>query len=363
MYDYLIIGGGLFGSVFAHEMSKLKRKCLIIEKRTHIGGNCYTENRSGINVHMYGPHIFHTSNKIIWDWIGQFSKFNNFKNNPKVFYENKIYSFPINLLTLHQLWGVNSPEEASNKLNSVKIKINNPQNLEEWAISEVGMELYNIFIKGYTQKQWNISPNKLPSSIIKRLPIRLSFDDDYFFDKYQGIPINGYTNIFRNMLIGIDVKLNTNYFDNQKKWDSVANKVVYTGKIDEFFNYKYGRLEYRSLNFLHTKLNIKDYQGCAIINYTDYKVPYTRIIEHKHFENLLSNETWITKEYPTNHNKNNDAFYPINNNKNNEIYSKYKKLTNKYPNVIFGGRLAEYKYFDMHHIIENALEISKNETS
>ena len=353
-YDYLIIGAGLFGSIFAHEMTKKGKKCLIIEKSNHIGGNCYSENLDGINIHKYGPHIFHTNDKNIWRYINQFSEFNNYKHSPKVNFNNKIYSFPINLLTLYQLFGVNTPIEAKSKLESVKIKNNNPQNLEEWILSQVGVELYETFIRGYTQKQWNKDPKELPSSIIKRLPIRLTFDDNYFFDKYQGIPIGGYTQIFKKLLNGIEVKLNTNYFDNKNYFNSLTENIVYSGKIDEFFDYQFGELEYRSLRFELEKHVIEYYQGCSIVNYTNYDVPYTRITEHKHFEDLKSDVTWITKEYPKNYEKGDIPYYPINDDKNNKIYNRYKELS-KTTNVIFGGRLAEYKYYDMHQIIGSVL--------
>jgi UDP-galactopyranose mutase len=354
-YDYLIVGSGLFGSTFAHEATKKGKKCLIIDKRNHIAGNCYSENIDGINIHKYGPHIFHTNDKKIWEWIQQFGEFNNYKHSPKVNYNGKIYSFPINLLTLQQLWGVSTPEEAKTKLNEVKMNIPSPKNLEEWVLSEVGREIYEIFIKGYTSKQWNKDPKDLPISIIKRLPIRINFNDNYFFDKYQGIPTCGYTKLFENMTKGIETKLNIDYFNDREMWDSVANKVVFTGKIDEFFNYRFGELEYRSLNFVEEKLSTEDYQGCSIVNYTDHKIPYTRITEHKHFDSSKSDVTWITKEYPKDYKKGGDPYYPINNSENNKKYEKYKELSKDLPNVIFGGRLSEYKYYDMHQIIASAI--------
>lgn len=355
MYDYLIIGAGLFGSIFAYEMNKIGKKCLVIEKSNHIGGNCYTENRDGINIHKYGPHIFHTNDKDIWNYINQFVDFNSYKHTPKVNFDNKIYSFPINLMTLYQLWRVTNPIEAQLKLEEVKIKNDNPTNLEEWILSQVGKEIYETFIKGYTQKQWNKNPKELPISIIKRLPIRLTFEDNYFFDKYQGIPIGGYTQIFEKMLEGIEVRLNTNYFNDRDHFNSLAKTIVFTGKIDEFFDYQFGELEYRSLRFELEKHNIEYYQGCSIINYTNYDIPYTRITEHKHFENSKSDVTWITKEYPKDYKKGDIPYYPINDDKNNKIYNQYKELAKNTPNVIFGGRLAEYKYYDMHQIIGSAL--------
>jgi UDP-galactopyranose mutase len=359
-YDYLIVGSGLFGSVFAHEMTKVGKKCLIIEKRNHIAGNCHTENKDGINVHTYGPHIFHTNDKGIWEWINQFTEFHNYKHTPKVNYKDKIYSFPINLMTLYQIWGVNTPEEAKQRLEEVRVKNDNPKNLEEWILSQVGHDIYETFIKGYTQKQWNKDPKELPTFIIKRLPIRTNFDDNYFFDKYQGIPVGGYTQIFEKMLEGIEVKTNVDYFENKEYWNSIADKIVFTGKIDEFFDYQFGELEYRTLRFDNKKIELEDYQGCSIVNYTDFNVPYTRITEHKHFENSKSDSTWITIEYPKDYEKGDVPYYPINDEKNNSIYEKYKELT-KESNVIFGGRLSEYKYYDMHQIIGSALSKVKKE--
>jgi UDP-galactopyranose mutase len=359
-YDYLIVGSGLFGSVFAHEMTKAGKKCLIIEKRNHIAGNCYSENKDGINVHTYGPHIFHTNDKGIWEWINQFTEFHNYKHTPKVNYKDKIYSFPINLMTLNQIWGVNTPEEAKQKLEEVRIKNDNPKNLEEWILSQVGKDIYETFIKGYTQKQWNKDPKELPTFIIKRLPIRTNFDDNYFFDKYQGIPVGGYTQIFEKMLQGIEVRTNVDYFENKEYWNSLADKVVFTGKIDEFFDYQFGELEYRTLRFENRKIETEDYQGCSIVNYTDFNVPHTRITEHKHFENSKSDVTWITTEYPKDYEKGDVPYYPINDDKNNSMYEKYKDLS-KESNIIFGGRLSEYKYYDMHQIIGSALSKVKKE--
>lgn len=360
-YDYLIVGSGLFGSTFAYEMNKIGKKCLVIEKSSHIGGNCYTENKDNINIHTYGPHIFHTDSLEIWNWINNFSNFNNYRHSPKVNYNNKIYSFPINLMTLSQIWNVNTPIEAKNKLNNVLITYDDPKNLEEWVLSQVGVEIYEIFIKGYTKKQWGKDPKDLPSSIIKRLPIRLSFDDNYFFDQFQGIPIGGYTKIFEQLLKNIDLKLNTDYFNNIEYFNSVSDKILFTGKIDEFFNYKFGALEYRTLKFEHEKLYLDYFQGCSQVNYTSYKIPYTRITEHKYFENSQSNCTWITREYSTQCKFGDIPFYPINDDKNNVIYNKYKEYSNLFPNVLFGGRLAEYKYYDMHQVIKSSLDLVKKE--
>jgi UDP-galactopyranose mutase len=363
MYDYLIVGSGLYGSVFAHEANKAGKTCLVLEKKEHIGGNIYTKNVGGIHVHEYGPHIFHTSSKKIWDYVNQFATFNNFVNRPKVDYKGKLYSFPINLLTLYQLWGVKTPEEAIEKLLASKVKINNPQNLEEWCLNEIGTELYETFIKGYTQKQWKTDPKELPTFIIKRIPIRTNFDDNYYFDTYQGIPIGGYTQIIEKMLSGIEVKLNTDYLADKETWDKVAKKVLYTGPIDAYFNYQFGDLDYRTTSFEHEMVPIKDYQGNALINYTDVNVPYTRIIEHKHFDPVNVPHTLITREYPEDWKRGLTPYYPINNEKNTKIYNQYKELTKTLPNVLFGGRLAEYKYYDMHQVIAAALHDFEKENT
>ena len=354
IYDYLIVGCGLYGSTFANIAKQKNKKCLIIDSRSHIAGNCYTENKEGINIHKYGPHIFHTNNDDIWHFINKFATFNNYINRPKVNFKNKLYSFPINLFTLYQLWGVSAPNEALSKLDQVKVKIDKPKNLEEWALSQVGEEIYYTFIYGYTKKQWGREPKELPSFIIKRLPIRSNFDDNYFFDKYQGIPIGGYTNIIKNMTEGVDVILNENYLKRREYWNRLARNIIYTGKIDEFYDYKYGELEYRSLKFETERIGYNDFQGNAIINYTEEKIPYTRIIEHKHFEFGKQEYTYITKEYPDDWDKNKVPYYPINDEKNNFLYKKYLNL-NKNSDIVFGGRLAEYKYYDMHQIIGSAL--------
>ena len=357
MYDYLIVGSGLFGCVFAEQAKRDKKKCLIIEKRNHPFGNCYTENIHGINIHKYGPHIFHTNNEDIWEYVNKFAIFNNYVNRPKVNYGGNIYSFPINLMTLYQLWGVSTPDQARQKLDSVKVSISNPSNLEEWVLSQVGSEIYEKFIKGYTEKQWNTNPKNLPSSIIKRLPIRLNFNDNYFNDKYQGIPIGGYTQMMQNISDGTEIVINTDYFNNREYWDGIAKKIVYTGPIDRFFDYSFGVLDYRSLKFEEQVLDIDYFQGCAIVNYTNKEVPFTRIIEHKYFEEavLIKDKTVITREYPQDWKIGMDAFYPINNKINNEVYTKYKLLAANFnKNIIFGGRLAEYCYYDMHQIIGSA---------
>lgn len=356
MYDYLIVGSGLFGSVCARELTDKGFKCLVIDKRSHIGGNVYTKNVNGINVHEYGPHIFHTNDKKIWDYVNRFAEFNHFSYRPRVNFNNKIYSFPINMMTLYQLWGVTTPEEAQKKIDQVRLDIKNPSNLEEYILSKVGKEIYETFIKGYTAKQWEKDPKELPVSIIKRIPIRLTFDDNYYFDKYQGIPIGGYTRLIENLLHDIEVKLDTDFFKTKHLLarDLDSTKLIYTGKIDEYFNYQYGELEYRGLKFEHQHLDIENYQGVAGMNYTSKDIPYTRIIEHKHFEFGNQKHTIITKEYPKKANKNDIPYYPINDNINNARYSQYKKLADK-TNVIFGGRLAEYKYYDMHQVIGSAL--------
>ena len=355
-YDYLIVGAGFFGSVFAYEATKRNKKCLIIEKRNHIGGNAYTENIDGINVHKYGPHIFNTNNKPIWDYINNFAEFNPIVYKPKVSYKDKIYSFPINLLTLHQLWGIKTPEEAIKKLNEVKLNIPEPKNLEEWALSQVGEEIYNIFIYGYTKKQWRKDPKDLPAFIIKRLPIRLTYDDNYYFSKYQGIPIGGYTQIFDKLLEGIDVQLNTEF--DKFNWTNYADKLVYTGKIDEFYDYRFGDLEYLTLRFENKTLDIPDFQGSAVINYTEESIPFTRITEHKHFEGTNSSKTIISYEYSDTWNRSKVPFYPINTKQNQDILLKYQFIES---NVIFGGRLANYQYLNMDQIVAQALNAIKKE--
>ena len=363
-YDYLIIGAGMFGSVCARELVNAGKKVLVIERRSHIGGNCYTEEMDGINVHMYGPHIFHTSSDEAWNYIRKFSEFNNFVYRPMVKHQDKLFSFPINLLTLYQVYGVQTPEEAKNKLEQVRIPNTNPSNMEEYVLSVVGRDIYEIFIKGYTTKQWHRTPDKLPSDIIKRLAIRTNFDTNYYRDKYQGIPIGGYTKIFEKMLSGIEVVLNVDYFEDRNFWDSKAKKIIFTGQMDRFFDYKFGQLEYINMKFEHERVNVPDYQGVAAINYTSENVPYTRIVEHKHFEFKETPSTIITREYSLGVDTNSiEKYYPIGDIKNLTKYNEYKSLANQNTNVIFGGRLAEYKYYDMHQVITNALNIIKKELS
>ena len=361
-YDYLIVGCGLFGSVFAHELKKRNKKCLIIEKRNHIGGNIYTEKISGINVHKYGAHIFHTNNKEVWDYVNSFAEFNRYTNSPIARYKDELYNLPFNMNTFYQLWGVKTPEEALKKINEQREKyshIKKPKNLEEQALVLCGDDIYRKLIKGYTEKQWGIKASELPSFIIKRLPFRLNFDNNYFNDVYQGIPIGGYTQIIEKMLEGIDVKLGTNFFDDREYFEGISDRILYTGKIDEFFNYKFGNLDYRSLKFENELLKTSNFQGNAVVNYTDVKVPFTRIIEHKHFEFGTQPNTYISKEYPEQYNGSNEPYYPINNEKNQKIYQKYKDIADENKNILFGGRLAEYKYYDMHQIIARSLKFAK----
>lgn len=356
-YDFLIVGCGLFGVTFSQLAREQRLSCLIVEKRNHIGGNVYTHKDGDIHIHKYGPHIFHTNNKKIWDYVNRFTTFNNYVNRPKVNYNGKIYSFPINLFTLYQLWGVNDPAEAKLKLNSVKVPNDNPSNLEEWILSQVGEEIYYTFIYGYTKKQWGTEPKNLPASIIKRLPIRLNFDDNYFFDCYQGIPTNGYTEMIRNMLEDTPVLLNVDYFSNRSYYDSLASRVVYTGPIDKFYDYEHGSLSYRGLRFETKTFEVDDFQGNAVINYTSYDVPYTRQIEHKHFLNTKCENTVVTTEFPDNWDLTKEPFYPINDEYNQIMCDKYKRLSLSNNKYLFGGRLAEYMYYDMHQIIGSARSI------
>lgn len=361
MYDYLIVGAGLYGAVCAYELTKQGKKCLVIDKRNHIAGNVYTRNVEGINVHHYGAHIFHTSDKYIWDYVNQFAEFNNYINQPVARYKNECYNLPFNMNTFTKLWNdVFTPEEAQARIEEEKKAYNvaNPKNLEEQAINLVGPTIYEKLVKGYTAKQWGRPCTELPAFIIKRLPVRFTFDNNYFNDRYQGIPIGGYTKMVEKMLDGVDVKLNCDFFQNKDELLKNAKKVIYTGPIDQYFDYCYGALEYRTVRFETEVLNKKNYQGNAVINYTEYNVPYTRIIEHKHFEfDTTSEKTVISKEYSTTWKLGDEPYYPVNNDKNNELYAKYKELADKEKKVIFGGRLGQYKYFDMHNVIKSALEM------
>lgn len=362
-YDYLIVGAGLFGSVFAHEVSKKGKKCLIIDKRNHTGGNVFCENIEGINVHKYGAHIFHTNDKNIWDYVNQFAEFNNYINSPLSFSKGKLYNLPFNMNTFYQLWNLSKPEDVKSKIEEQirEFGFENPKNLEEQALSLVGKDIYETLIKEYTEKQWGRKASDLPAFIIKRLPLRFTFNNNYFNDKYQGIPIGGYNKIIDGLIKNIETQVETDFFENRNYFESIADKIIFTGKIDAFFDYRFGKLEYRSLKFETETINLDNFQGNAVVNYNDSKVPYTRIIEHKHFEFGKQDKTVITKEYPENCSEEKEPYYPVNDNKNNTIYQEYKELSKKLPNVIFGGRLAEYQYYDMHQIIASALTSVKKE--
>lgn len=362
MYDYLIVGAGLFGSVFARLMTDFGKKCLVIDRRAHIGGNCYTELCEGIHIHKYGAHIFHTSDKEVWNFINRFADFNNFINSPVAVYENELYNLPFNMNTFYQLWGTKTPDEAKRKIaeQTAPFQAFKPQNLEEQALSFVGTDIYKKLIKEYTEKQWGRPCTELPSSIITRIPLRLTYNNNYFDDCYQGIPIGGYTAVFEKLLNGIEVRLNTAYSD--IRHEKVAPKTVFCGGIDEFFDYCLGELSYRTVRFENKILDTDNFQGNAVVNYTSRDIPYTRIIEHKHFEDALSSRTVITREYPQNWQRDSEPFYPINDAANNELYRKYIKLAADYPDVIFGGRLGLYRYLDMDDTIRIALELAKKET-
>lgn len=367
-YDYLIVGAGLYGAVAAHELKKKGMECLVIDKRKVIAGNIYTENVDGINVHKYGAHIFHTSDKKVWDYVNQFAEFNNFVNSPVARFHNELYNLPFNMNTFSKLWGVVTPEEAAAKIQE-QIDAENitgePSNLEEQALRLVGRDVYEKLVKEYTEKQWGRDCKELPAFIIKRLPVRLTFDNNYFNDRYQGIPIGGYTSMIDKMLEGIDVRLNTDYFQLKNAYNSspnvdygcgLADKVIYTGMIDEFFDYRLGELEYRSLRFETEKLDKENYQGVAVVNYTSHEVDFTRIIEHKHFEFGKQPTTIITREYPKAWEKGDEPYYPVNNEFNNKLYAEYKQLADATENVFFGGRLGQYKYYDMDKVIAAALD-------
>lgn len=357
MYDYLIVGSGLFGVTCARELADEGYSVCVIEKRSHIGGNVYTENIEGINIHKYGPHIFHTNSEEIWNYVNKFADFNNFVNTPIAKFKNEIYSLPFNMFTFNKMWGVETPEEAKKIIEKQRFK-GEPKNLEEQALSLVGKDIYEKLIKGYTEKQWGRKCSELSIDIIKRLPVRFTYNNNYFNSKYQGIPIGGYTKMIEKMLENIEVKLNTDFFDNKKFWKTQARKIIYTGPIDAYFDYSLGCLEYRSLKFESEILDVSNFQGVAVVNYTDVEIPFTRICEHKHFEFGESDKTVITKEFSKEWNINGEPYYPINNKKNLELLKKYQELAKK-ENVIFGGRLAEYKYYDMDKVIENALKITR----
>lgn len=354
----IIVGAGLYGSVIANQLKQKGKKCLVIDKRSHVGGNIYTENVNGINIHKYGAHIFHTSNRQVWDFVNSFVEFNRYTNSPIANYKGKLYNLPFNMNTFYQMWGVTTPEQAFEKIikQCQESGIVNPINLEEQAISLIGRDIYYTLIKDYTEKQWGRKATDLPAFIIKRLPVRFTFDNNYFNDKYQGIPIGGYTKLVDKMLDGVEVLLNVDYFDNRDYFDSIATKIIYTGEIDRYFDYCYGNLEYRTVYFETEVLKgVSNFQGNAVINYTDAEVPYTRIIEHKHFEFGQQPDTIISKEYSKEWKLGDEPYYPVNDAKNSRLYQKYKLLADSQKKVIFGGRLAEYKYYDMHQVIENAL--------
>lgn len=379
-YDYLIVGAGLFGAVFAYRAKQLGKKCLVIDKRGHLGGNIYCENKEGINVHKYGAHIFHTSNKTVWDFVNSIVEFNRYTNSPIAKYNGKIYNLPFNMNTFNQMWGVATPEEAQEKIESQRQEvlksmrengIDEPRNLEEQALSLVGKDIYECFIKGYTEKQWGRKCTELPAFIIKRLPVRLVYDNNYFNDLYQGIPIGGYNKLIDGLLEGIDCLTNVDYFEEIKKTgcsryellDSTFDKILFTGKIDEFYDYKFGQLEYRTVSFEEEIIDKPNYQGNAVVNYTEATVPYTRVIEHKHFEMFGQQvydcpKTIISKEYSTEYKLGMEPYYPVNDEKNDGLYQKYKELADKEERVIFGGRLAEYKYYDMAPIVEKVLNMN-----
>ncbi len=363
MYDYLIVGSGLYGTVFAREAKKRGKKCLVIEKRNHIGGNIYTKGIEGIQVHQYGAHIFHTSNKKVWEYIQQFAEFNRYTNSPVAYYKGEIYNMPFNMNTFHKIWGVITPKEAKEKIQEQirKYGVKEPKNLEEQAINLVGKDIYEILVKGYTEKQWGRSATELPPQIIKRLPVRMTYDNNYFNDLYQGIPVGGYTQIIEKMLDGVEVRLNVDYLEHKKELDAICKKIIYTGPIDAYFNYKYGELEYRSVRFETEILDEENYQGDAVVNYTDYEVPYTRIIEHKHFEFGTQPKTVISREYSAEWKLGEEPYYPVNDEKNNKLYQKYADDAAKEEKVIFGGRLGKYKYYDMHHVVEEALNCAGEE--
>jgi UDP-galactopyranose mutase len=361
LYDYLIVGSGLFGSVFAYEMHKKGKSVLVIERRDHVGGNIHTRTIEDINVHWYGPHIFHTSNKNIWDYVNQFAEFNNFINSPLANFKDKHYNLPFNMNTFYQLWGTKTPEEAEEFINNQREFINEPKNLEEQALTLVGKDIYEKLIKGYTEKQWGRSALDIPAFIIKRIPLRFKYDNNYFNDIYQGIPKGGYTAIIKKMLEGIEVMTGQDYLKQKKYFNSIAKKVLYTGPIDELFDYSYGELEYRSLKFEHEVKNKINFQGNAVINFTSSDIPWTRIIEHKHFEFGEQDKTVVSKEYSVQWKKGDEPYYPINNTQNNAKYEKYKNLADEDSKLLLGGRLAEYKYYDMHQIIEKSLALVKDE--
>ena len=363
MYDYLIVGSGLFGSIFAYEAGKKGKQCLVVEKRDHIGGNIYTKEVEGIQVHQYGAHIFHTSNREVWEYVQQFAEFNRYTNSPVANYKGEIYNLPFNMNTFNKLWGVVTPAEAKAKIEeqAAAYRTEHPANLEEQALNLVGKDIYEKLIKGYTEKQWGHRATELPPEIIKRLPVRYIYDNNYFNDIYQGIPIGGYTAMIEKMLAKAEVRLGVDYLEHKDELDALAEKVVYTGPIDAYYGYQFGELEYRSVSFETEVLDQPNYQGNAVVNYTEYEVPDTRISEHKHFEFGTQDKTVISREYPAAWKKGDEPYYPVNNEKNNMLYHSYEELAKEEKKVIFGGRLGTYKYMDMHHVVAEALRVTKEE--
>lgn len=370
-YDYLIVGSGLFGATFAHFAHKQGKKCLVIDKRSQLGGNLYCEEKEGINIHKYGAHIFHTHSKRVWEFVNSLVEFNRYTNSPVANYQGQLYNLPFNMNTFYQMWGTKTPEEASAKIEEQRQEalkkmneegIKEPRNLEEQALLLIGKDIYEKLIKGYTEKQWGRKCTDLPAFIIKRLPVRFVFDNNYFNDKYQGIPIGGYNKLIDALLEGVETKVNTDYFEKREHWNSIAEKIVFTGKIDKYFDYQLGKLEYRTVRFEEETLDEANYQGNAVVNYTESNIPYTRIIEHKHFEKFGqevydTNKTVISKEYSTEWKPGMEPYYPVNDERNTKLYQEYKKLADKETNVIFGGRLAEYKYYDMAPIIDQVMKM------
>ena len=362
-YDYLIVGSGLFGSVFAYEANKRGKKCLVIDRRSHIGGNIYTEKIEDINVHKYGAHIFHTSDKTVWEYMNRFAEFNNYINSPVAVYKDELYNLPFNMNTFSKMWGIRTPAQAKEIIEKqiADLHITEPKNLEEQALSLAGRDVYEKLVKGYTEKQWGRSCTELPAFIIKRLPLRFTYDNNYFNDRYQGIPMGGYTAVIEKMLEGIEVRTDTDYFEFRKANPDAAEKTVFTGMIDEYFDYCYGPLQYRSVRFETEVLDCDNYQGNAVVNYTEREVPYTRIIEHKHFEFGTQPDTVITREYPAPWRRGDEPYYPINDDKNSSLYQKYAELAEREKNVLFGGRLGQYKYYDMDKVIAEALKMAERE--
>lgn len=370
-YDYLIVGSGLFGATFAHFAHKQGKKCLVIDKRLQLGGNLYCEEKEGINIHKYGAHIFHTHSKRVWEFVNSLVEFNRYTNSPVANYQGQLYNLPFNMNTFYQMWGTKTPEEASAKIEEQRQEalkkineagIKEPRNLEEQALLLIGRDIYEKLIKGYTEKQWGRKCTDLPAFIIKRLPVRFVFDNNYFNDKYQGIPIGGYNRLIDALLEGVETKVNTDYFEDREYWNNIAEKIVFTGKIDKYFDYQFGKLEYRTVRFEEEILDKANYQGNAVVNYTESNIPYTRIIEHKHFEKFgqevyETNKTVISKEYSTEWKPGMEPYYPVNDERNTKLYQEYKKLADKETNVIFGGRLAEYKYYDMAPIIDQVMKM------